>query len=284
MRRFSLALVLIVTATASGGGAATAAPPSHDSLATPRILSAGTIGGASGSNNEEATFAGEPTPSCQHSVGHTVWWRYRPPAPMVVNMNTLGSDFDTVLAAYRSTPDGLVEVACSDDNNGATSKIKFTAAGDTPYYIQIGGFSALAGSIQFAYSFKLVNDPFGKARVISPGFSDTFNTALATSGRQSGEQAGCSSMGYTVWYRFTVSSKRRVTFDTFASTFDSQVAVWYGTSLAGLTFVGCADDTDEPNGNGSLSWTAVPGRTYYIQVGGYQNSFGAVEVNLVRRP
>lgn len=284
MRRLILTLATIVAATALGAGAASAAPPSHDSLATPRILSAGTISGASGSDNDEATLVGEPTPSCQKNVGHTVWWRYRPPSAMVVNMNTLGSDFDTVLAAYRSTPDGLVQVACSDDAVGTTSKIKFTAAGDTSYYIQIGGFSALSGSIQFGYGFRLANDLFAKAKVISPGFSDTFNTALTTSGRQSGEPSGCSSMGHTVWYRYTVNATRRVTFDTFASEFDSQVAVWRGTSLAGLTLVGCADDTDEPDGDGSLSWTASPGRVYYIQVGGYQNAFGALEVNFVRRP
>ncbi len=91
-------------------------------------------------------------------------------------------------------------------------------------------------------------------------------------------------MGRTVWYRFTPSTSQHVTFDTLASTFDSQVAVWYGTSLAGLTFVGCADDTDGPDGNGSLSWTAHKGQTYYVQVGGYQDSFGPLEVNFIRRP
>jgi hypothetical protein len=284
MRRLIFTLFLGMVATGLGTGAASAAPPSEDSLATPQILSAGTISGGAGTNNDEATFVGEPTPSCQHNVGHTVWWRYRPPTPMVVNLDTFGSDFDTVLAAYRSTANGLVEVACSDDSNGATSKIKFTAAEATSYYIQVGGFSALSGSIQFSYDFRLVNDPFAKARTISPGFNDSFNTAMASNGRQSGEPTGCTATGYTVWYRYTVSSKRRVTFDTFASTFDSQVAVWYGTSLAGLTFVGCADDTDETNGDGSFSWTAIPGRTYYIQVGGFQNTFGALEVNFVRRP
>ncbi len=151
MRRLIFTLVMVMAATVLGAGAAMAAPPDQDSLATPRIISAGTLSGASGSNNDEATFVREPTPSCQHNVGHTVWWRYRPPAPMVVTMDTSGSAFDTVLAAYRSTANGLVQVACSDDNNGATSKIRFTAAEGTSYYIQVGGYSAASGSLQLNY-------------------------------------------------------------------------------------------------------------------------------------
>ena len=122
---------------------------------------------------------------------------------MVVNMDTRGSNFDTVLAAYSSTANGLVEVACSDDNNGATSKIRFTAAEATTYYIQVGGFSALSGSVQFAYGFRVANDFFASARVISPGFSRVFSNASAAQGRQPGEASGCTATGRTVWYRVT---------------------------------------------------------------------------------
>jgi hypothetical protein len=288
-------LVIAMAGSALGAGAATAAArkndsmataaraaaPLNDSMATPAILGVSTLSGGSASNNTDATFVGEPTPSCQHNTGHTVWWRYRPDVAMVVNLNTLGSDFDTVLTVYRSSKSGLVQVACSDDNNGATSKIQFTASGATSYYIQIGGYSANTGSIRFNYSFRVYNDVFARARVIIPGFTSTFINASAT---VSGEPSGCTSTGKTVWYKYQPTANRRVTFDTFGSSFDSQVAVFRGTSLGALTFLMCADDTDETDGDGSASWTAQAGQTYYIQVGGYQGEFGQVSVNFLQRP
>lgn len=282
MRRLTFTLVLAVAATVLTGGAAMAAAPKNNSMAIPAILSVTTLSGATGADNTQATFVGEPTPSCQPNIGHTVWWRYRPEANMSAKMDTIGSDFDTVLAVYRSTATGLVQVACSDDYNGATSKLEFTAAVATTYYIQIGGWSALTGSIVFHYSFKIYNDTFARARTISPGFSATYSNASA--GLQAGEPTGCSGAGKTVWFRYQTSTTRRVTFDTFDSEYDTQVSVYRGTALTGLTFIKCADDTDETNGDGSVSWTAQPGQTYYIQVGGYQGVFGKTAVNFVRRP
>ena len=286
MRRLMFALVIAMAGSALGAEAAMAAAPQNDSMATPEILRVTTLSGSSGSINTEATFVGERTPSCQPNTGHTVWWRYRPDVAMIVNMDTLGSNFDTVLAVYRSTASGLVQVACSDDidenNNVHASEIRFTASGATSYYIQIGGYSANTGSIIFHYSFTVYNDAFARARVISPGFTSTFENASADV--QSGEPSGCAGIGRTVWFKYQPTANRRVTFDTFGSSFDSQVAVFRGTSLGGLALVNCADDTDETDGDGSVSWTAVAGKTYYIQVGGYQGKFGRASVNFLRRP
>jgi hypothetical protein len=275
-----MAIVLtLVTATTVA-----AAAPSNDSLATPRVISFNTISGVSGATNVDATKVGEPTPSCQPNVGATVWWRYRPNVPMSVSLNTSGSSFDTVLAVYRSTENGLVQVACSDDvSGGLTSALSFKGAATTAYYIQIGGYLGANGNISFSYVFKLTNDAFGNAQSIKPGFTAEFNNLLANS-NQTNEPAPCGSVGHTVWYKFKASAQRKVSFDTYDSEFDSLITVYRGSSLSNLQFVTCADDTEGTNQNASVSWTAAANVTYYIQVGGFNTAAGITRVNFVRTP
>ena len=93
---------------------------------------------------------------------------------MDVALNTFGSSFDTVLVAYRSTENGLTQVACSDDSSSPQSAVSFAAAGDTAYYFMVAGYVGAIGSIQLSYNFHLTNDAFTKAIPIKPGFTDEF--------------------------------------------------------------------------------------------------------------
>jgi len=146
------------------------------------------------------------------------------------------------------------------------------------------------GNISFNYSFRIANDLFVGALFITPGFTASFNTLFARQGKQSGEPSGCSGpITNTVWYKYRPSTNRRVSLDTFDSDFDSKIAVYTGSSVSGLTMVTCADDTQEPNGDASVSWTALKNKTYHIQVGGYPHQdapygAGRVSVNFVRLP
>src|SRR5690606_6675064 len=47
----------------------------------------------------------------------------------------------------------------------------------------------------------------------------------------------------TVWYRYQPTTNRGVHVDTIGSNYDTFIAVWRGTSLGNLVFVGCDDDT-----------------------------------------
>jgi hypothetical protein len=209
---------------------------------------------------------------------------------MSATLNTNGSAIDTVLAVYKSGPNGLQQIACDDDSgDGVASLTHFGAAAGTAYYIQIGGLNSQTGQILFNYSFHLANDFFGNALTITPGFTAAFNTLFARKGKQSGEPSCSGGITNTVWYKYKPTANRRVSLDTFDSDFDSKVAVYTGASLAGLTTVVCADDTDESDGDASVTWAAVKNKTYYIQVGGYPHEnapygAGAVRVNFVRLP
>ena len=61
-------------------------------------------------------LTGDPAPSCAFNVDKTVWFKLTVTEPTVVRLQTTGSNFDTVLAAYAKVSDTFVEVACDDDS------------------------------------------------------------------------------------------------------------------------------------------------------------------------
>lgn len=97
------------------------------------------------------TQANEPSSSCGYYNGRTVWYRFTPSTTRTIVANTVGSDFDTVLAVY--TGDSLAslsEVTCNDDRGiDLLSKVRFTALGGVTYYFQIAGFYGSSGNLQF---------------------------------------------------------------------------------------------------------------------------------------
>jgi len=74
-----------------------------------------------------------------------VWWQWTAPANGLVEMHTVGSSFDTLLAVYvGSAVDSLVSVAENHDFLGEAgsgpSRVLFTAVAGQAYQIAIGGF------------------------------------------------------------------------------------------------------------------------------------------------
>jgi len=108
-------------------------------------------------DNAGATLEpGEPQPC--GNIGATRWFRFTIPeaagvAP-TVNVVTLGSSFDTAVAAYSgdplwSPPGGLAAIACADTPGGQET-LSFTGAQDQTYYVQAGGASGAAGLLSLA--------------------------------------------------------------------------------------------------------------------------------------
>ena len=66
-------------------------------------------------------------------------------------VDTIGTDYDTVLAVWKGSPGSFTLVACNDDNDRATtglaSKIGFFAQAGTTYYVEVIQYSAPAGTV-----------------------------------------------------------------------------------------------------------------------------------------
>lgn len=281
------------------GACGAGGPPHNDAFATP--AAAANLPYASGVNTANATVqGGEPPPSCA-AAGKTVWYRFTPTRDMTLIADTEGdtatpdSTFDTVLAAYTGTTlGGLTEVGCDDDiankAGNTRSRVQFNATAGTTYYFQVGGFND-AGTVasgQLTFVLQALpqpppNDAFAAATVVNtlPFADGDLPTGDATTEAGEPLQAPehCTPVGKTVWYRYTPPADTRLAATTDdgpipGTDFDTVVAVYRGTSLGGLTRVGCNDDIAHVNGNlrSRVEWEATAGQTYYVQVGGFRQT------------
>jgi hypothetical protein len=125
-------------------------PPPNDNFANARDLGSGLTALASGTNRDATVEPREP----DHADGRTiasVWYRWTAPANRTIQVETCGSDFDTVVAVYADGPgfDGLRSIS-SDDNGcrgSAGSLVRFRAVGGSAYHIAVAGYRRARGSI-----------------------------------------------------------------------------------------------------------------------------------------
>ncbi|MGE0229278.1 MAG: hypothetical protein AB7I38_09710 [Dehalococcoidia bacterium] len=114
---------------------------------------------ARGHNINATTESGEDLPC--GSMGSTVWYQIYVPSGAGLEVNTYGSDYDTVLAVYknpRSAP-----LVCNDDTNDPDyydiPEFWYDSAVEVPgtprtgqwYYIQVGGYQGDQGHIVLNY-------------------------------------------------------------------------------------------------------------------------------------
>ena len=122
-------------------------PPSNDSFASGTVINISS-GQAIGSNVDATLEAGEPS-HAGNSGGRSVWWHWTAPFNGLVTFDTIGSGFETVLAAYTGiTVNNLGLVASNDDYGvGSTSRIQFNARGGVTYRIVVDGYLGSTGAI-----------------------------------------------------------------------------------------------------------------------------------------
>jgi hypothetical protein len=125
---------------------ALAAPPTNDDFDTPTVI--GTLPFTAGPvNTTDATAAGDD-PDCAGNDG-SVWYAFTPNKTMTIEADTVGSDYNTVLAVFTGTRGSLTPLACDDDYFGTTpgeSRIIFNAKAGTTYYFMINLCCSAGGS------------------------------------------------------------------------------------------------------------------------------------------
>ena len=150
---------------------------------------------------------------------------------------------------------------------------------------------ALLGLGAKAFAAPPANDNFAAATAISGSLPIAITGINAGASLESGEPnhspsepAGTNS----VWWTWTPSSSAPVTIDTGGSTsdvdndgLDTQLAVYTGSSLSGLTLVANNEDSTTFSGGRSLvTFNAAAGTTYHIAVSGFNNEPGTVHLNI----
>jgi hypothetical protein len=178
---------IAVLNTPPGGGKSTpitfkvvAPPPVNDAFAS--AINITSLAYADVKDSSSATTqSGDPTPpaSCvqqitsgQGNTGglpngayNTIWYQYTPYFSANLEVDTIGSSYDTVLSIWTGSPGSLTSVACNDDINpgivvqSQLQNVALTAG--TTYYIMVSSFGppdanpiALGGKsvLNFAYN------------------------------------------------------------------------------------------------------------------------------------
>ena len=111
-------------------------------------------GSTTGSNVGATKESGEPNHAGVIG-GRSVWWRWTASAAGTAHIDTVGSTFDTLLAAYTgSSVASLNSVAGNDDAVGLQSRITFATQAGVTYYVVVDGYSGASGDINLNWDFE----------------------------------------------------------------------------------------------------------------------------------
>jgi hypothetical protein len=218
--------------------------------------------------------------------------------------------------------DGQADIAVSNGDNGGSVGIlpnsggsfqalqaaNTFATGPNPFFIAVGDFnvdgkpdivtpnhpnpvvnpgtiSVLLNSAQ-PFANPPANDNFSAAQTLTSAVSGrvTGTTIGATHEASEPTHAGRTGTG-SVWYNWTAPASGGATFDTFASTFDTALAVYTGPGYGSLTEISSGDNdrgaNGELRGTSRVKFSAIAGTTYRIGVdsGGFATASGNVTLN-----
>ncbi len=212
-----------------------AAPPANDNLANAQVL-AGDSGNVACDTTESTQEAVDIGLADYPDSQHTVWYKWTATKTGFVNFSTLGSDFDTVIAAYLDINSSAV--AFSDDYYGdSTSRIEFFVQAGQTYLIRVGGYYSSSGALALSWTLAEV-----EVQELT-GDSGEKNIAVETP-----------EYARTLYYSWTVQKTGPVHFDLRADGSD------YETEFTVSTISGMVSD-----GYDDIDFFAEAGQTYLIR-------------------
>ena len=264
--------------------------PLNDNFAAAFVLS-GAVATAASCNEGATLQSGEPDPfPGGTTLRKSVWWEWTAPASGLVQVDTIGSDFHTILAIHTGPAvNALTQVAADVHSAGNnTSRLTFTATANTVYRIQVGG-----DPLGDAGILRLKVGPPPAVPVVPAPANDNFAAATALNGTtatasgntsfataEAGEPAHYDAATGSVWFTWTAPSTGDYIIDTIGSRFDTVLVVYTGTSLGALTVRAAADQGGDYD-TSRLILSATGGVTYRITIDGwFSGARGAYFLNI----
>ncbi len=138
-----------VTLTVNAAGT----PPANDAFAAAWELSGGS-GVAVGSNSGATGETGEPTHVSTGGTASSVWFRFVADVTGTAQVDTIGSNQDTVIAVYTGSSVSALTKVGEDDGSGGlnTSLLRFAVTAGGTYYIAVGTYSGSGGDYKLNYA------------------------------------------------------------------------------------------------------------------------------------
>ncbi|HVT73335.1 MAG TPA: FG-GAP-like repeat-containing protein [Lacunisphaera sp.] len=201
--------------------------PANDNFANAITINAATyVQTVNGSSVNATKQSGEPN-HANDAGGLSVWWKWTAPANGVVDLDTMGSNFDTLLGVYTgSSVSALTTIASNDDLQDGVihySVLSFTATSGTTYYFAVDGWGGDSGAIDLNLDFAI---PTAPAITAQPAGA---SAAIGANAVFTGSANGTPAPTYQ-WQRNAAGS------GTWANLTDS--ANYSGSSLSSLTVIG----------------------------------------------
>lgn len=216
-------------------------------------------------DNEQSTLgatmaADDPNSVCAEKSSN-VWYKVTLGQNAKIKATTDGSNYETTLSVYTGSRGSLSQVACNP------SSVLVDARAGVTYYFAVGAHNSVGGQLKFSVEAVVPpqNDLLANATVIDKlSYSNEISTLYA--GTEAGDPTGCYGITPSVWYRYTPPKTIRVLARTGLSDYHASVNVYTG-SPGNLTPVTCGDQ-------GSGSFSAIAGNTYYFGIGAFYGQEG----------
>ena len=239
-------------------------------------------------------------PSCGSTPGNDVWYSFVAAGTScqisVSNLsgtNTLATTYVYGFAAYSGSCGSLTEAGCATgyysipfgDNPALPLVLNGLTAGNT-YYVQVwsdeaydDNFDPTTNDINFDICATAPpppppNDLCSGALVLAEGVAISGDNTSASDDALTGlPSCGSTSSGNFkgMWYKATPTANGSMTIASCGSSFDTYLRVYSGGSCGNFTTCEASDD-DGCATQSTVTITAVAGTTYYILLGGYDNT------------
>ncbi len=188
-----------------------AAAPSNNNFNNSVIVNANPFANSQDTTGA-TTEASDPAPSCvaglpglaDNGRARSVWYRFTAAASGTVNVDTNGSNYDTILAVFTGSPGSFSEVACNDNVESGVirhSQLSFNVIANTPYSVMVTAFEGDGGSLALNSNFSFAAPPFQlvpnpvRSNVLAGGSASyTIVVAPGSGGFSSPINLGCSSL------------------------------------------------------------------------------------------
>lgn len=211
----------------------------------------------------------------------SVWYRYTPPTTRTLLVDTTGTAFPHGAAIFDD--DGS-DRACRSSAGEITAPVE---AG-RPYFIAVFGTQGRSGVAQLRVEAPPAppHDAFDNAKTIPSSLTSPYSDLVRTLGASPAPDGeGCAgATGRTVWYRWTPAEPVRFLVaigDTIprldwmlgvvAEVNETRATIWCGTRSLGLISPRLAE----------FQSVAVPGVTYYFQLGGVLSDGGTADFAVI---
>jgi hypothetical protein len=256
--------------------------PDNDAYAQAQVLP-GAQGALSASNRRATGEALEPDHGGVSAPLASLWYRWTAPADGRFSVDTQGSDFDTVLAAYSGNRlDALVEQGSNDDHDGLQSALDIQVGQGEVLYIAVDGYDDSVGEVQLNYALSVVtvpvNDDFAASEEIVGNRSVQGSNINGDGEPGEPDHASVAIPLSSSWWTWAAPDDGNVEISTRNSDFDTVLAVYVGSELASLSLVAANDDSV---GLTSLVRFAVGADTrYQIAVDGYAQDSGNIQLSV----